>query len=134
MSNGLTELQNYKNPVVVDYFCYQHPEFTTEEVELLFKDLLGWLWLNKQRSKSGKKTYLFGPLLVLDELWHVFILHTRDYFNFSLQYFGDYFHHEVEPPGFEHMMEEEELRDYLQDCFDYLGQEWVARRFTEAFE
>lgn len=92
------------------------------------------MWLSEQRKEQGKKTYLFGPLLILDELWHAFILHTRDYVDFSLKYFGRYFHHEVEIPGQEHTLEEEEFRDFLEDCFTYLGSDWVERRFSEALQ
>ncbi|MGC1183420.1 hypothetical protein [Legionella sp.] len=127
----LSELLHYRNTDVVNYFRHYHPEFSLQEAQVLFDDLLGWMWLNKQRIKHGKKTYLFGPLLILDKLWHAFILHTQDYMNFSIQYFGAYFHHNVEPIGFEHIMEEDELQDYLHDCFSYLGEEWVVRRFKE---
>lgn len=133
MSPDLLILLQYENTTVVSHFCHYHPEFSLSETQELFKDLLAWMWLNKQRNLQGKKTYLFGPLLPLDELWHTFILHTRDYISFSETYFGEYFHHEVEPPGFEHIVEEDELTDFLQDCFVYLDSSWVERRFSAAF-
>ena len=132
MNPDLSAVLAYENTAVVNYFCHHHPEFTEREGQALFKDLLAWLWLNKQRAKQDKKTHLFGPMLVLDQLWHAFILHTQDYVNFSIKYFGTYFHHDIEPVGCEHIMEEEELRDYLQDCFHFLGEDWVARRFADA--
>ncbi|HAT9713780.1 TPA: hypothetical protein JBD82_03085 [Legionella pneumophila subsp. pneumophila] len=133
MSFSLSELLHYKNEKIVTHFCYSHPEYSIQEGLFLFEDLLDWMWLNKQRRLRGKKTYLFGPLLILDEMWHSFILHTRDYIDFSMKYFGEYFHHDVEPVGFEHVLDEEELADYLQDCFQYLNKEWVERRFSMAF-
>lgn len=133
MSSTLSELLNYKNDKIVAHFCSTHPEYSVPEGQMLFEDLLGWMWLNKQRNLLGKKTYLFGPLLIIDEMWHSFILHTRDYIDFSMKYFGEYFHHEVEPLGFEHILDEEELTDYLEDCFKYLNKEWVARRFSAVF-
>lgn len=133
MSSELAELLRYGNTSVIHYFCHHHPEYSFEQGQVLFEDLLAWMWLNKQRNKAGKKTYLFGPLLVLDEMWHTFILHTRDYFDFSMCYFDSYFHHDIEPVGFEHMLDEEELNDFLEDCFIYLNQEWVERRFASAF-
>jgi DNA polymerase sigma len=133
MFADLTTILSYRNLRVVTYFCHHHPEYTLAEGEVLFTDLLGWMWLNQQRIMQEKKTYLFGPLLALDQLWHAFILHTRDYLDFSMRYYGAYFHHDIEPIGFEHRLNEDELRDYLQDCFHYLGEEWVARRFAEAF-
>lgn len=132
MIPDLSALLCYQNRNVIAYFCHHHRQFTVQEAELLFTDLLGWLWLNHHRRLQDKRTYLFGPLLALDLMWHVFILHTQDYVAFSFHYFDAYFHHEVEPVGFEHVLDEDELRDYLQDCFRYLGEEWVARRFAEA--
>ncbi|WP_454782916.1 hypothetical protein [Legionella sp. WA2022007384] len=129
---NLSDLLDYKNKTVVNHFCSYHPDFSEQEGQVLFADLLAWMWLNAQRAKQGKKTYLFGPLLILDEMWHTFILHTRDYLDFSIRHFDTYFHHDVEPSGQEHIIEEEELTEYLQDCFAYLGSEWVARRFATA--
>ncbi|AMP88838.1 hypothetical protein [Legionella pneumophila] len=133
MSFTLSELLHYKNEKIVTHFCHSHPEYSMREGLILFEDLLAWMWLNKQRNLRGKKTYLFGPLLIIDEMWHSFILHTRDYVDFSMKYFGEYFHHDVEPVGFEHVLDEEELTDFLQDCFQYLNKEWVERRFSKAF-
>ncbi|HHL3493858.1 TPA: hypothetical protein ACQ53F_002720 [Legionella pneumophila] len=133
MSFTLSELLHYKNEKIVTHFCHSHPEYSMREGLILFEDLLAWMWLNKQRRLRGGKTYLFGPLLILDEMWHSFILHTRDYVDFSMKYFGEYFHHDVEPSGFEHVLDEEELTDFLQDCFQYLNKEWVERRFSIAF-
>ncbi len=134
MSALLSQVVLYKNPSVVGQFCHFHSQYSAPEAEQLFKDLLAWLWLKEQRQKSNKSTYLFGPLLILDELWHLFILHTRDYIDFSSRYFGEYLHHEPEPPGFEHLLTEEELGDYLTDCFEYLDSAWVERRFALAFD
>lgn len=133
MSLSLAEVINYQNDRVIDHFRKRWPEYSLETSQQLFKDLMAWMWLNQQRTLLGKKTYLFGPLLILDEMWHSFILHTRDYSHFSIQYFGEYFHHEVEPSGMEHELEEEELRDFLDDCCRLLGEEWIDRQFAEAF-
>jgi len=132
LNSELGELLNYKNPALITYFCHHYPQYSVQEAQLLFADLLCWMWLNVQRTKEGKKTYLFGPLLPLDDLWHAFILHTRDYLKFSQHYFGDYFHHDIEPAGQEHLIEEEELTDFLQDCFIYLDSSWVERHFSAA--
>lgn len=128
----VAEVLAYENTVVLEQFCHAHPQYSQIEAEQLFKDLLAWLWLKELRAKEHKFTYLFGPLLILDELWHLFILHTRVYINFSSHYFGEYLHHEPEPPGFEHHLTEDELADFLNDCFEHLGVEWVERRFAEA--
>ncbi|MBA2709560.1 MAG: hypothetical protein H0U57_03085 [Tatlockia sp.] len=129
----LSELKGYKNSKVLTYFLQKNSEISLEMGQELFDDLLRWMYLSAQRKMESKLTKLFGPLLILDELWHIFILHTRDYIDFCNHYFGEYFHHDVEPIGFEELLEENELEDYLKDCFKYLGSEWVERRFSLVF-
>jgi hypothetical protein len=132
MTNRLNLLLSYKNQEVVSQFCHLYPQHSLPYATELFHDLLGWFWLRAQREGKGKSTYLFGPLLVLDDLWHVFILNTRAYIDFSMHFFGEYVHHDPEPIGFEHHLSEDELRDFIEDCFLYLDEDWVMRRFASA--
>lgn len=129
----LNELLTYQNESVVHYFCQQNPNFNIQQSKQLFQDLLGWMWLTAYRKKTQRHTFLFGPLIVLDSIWHTFILHTRNYQEFCETYFEEFFHHDVEPEGLEHQLSEEELSEFLQDCFEFLGEDWVNRHFSEAF-
>lgn len=124
----------WNNTVVLDYFCHHNPEYTAPEARQLFQDLLAWMWLTIHRKNRQKETWLFGPLLALDTLWHAFILHTRDYSAFCQTHFGHYFHHDVEPVGAEHQQSPEDLTDFLQDCFEFLGEDWINRYFAQALE
>lgn len=127
---ALDELLAYHNEQVVHYFSYHHPEYTKTEAEKLFKDLMGWLWLKAYRSANNRRTYLFGPLLPMDAMWHVFILHTKAYELFCQQFFAEFVHHDVEPPGQEYQLMPEEIEDFLNDCFQFLGQNWVLDYFA----
>lgn len=99
----------------------------------LFCDLMRFFWLESKRREQGKKTYFFGPLLVLDRLWHCFILHTRAYHHFCQTVFGEYYHHDVEPFGQEHALDQAELEDFLTDCFTLLGEDFVDRHFSALY-
>lgn len=126
---SLHTLLKYRNDSVIRFFCYEH-NTAVEEAQQIFADLLGWLWLNAyRRAHHQKPTYLFGPLLLLDKIWHSFILHTQDYWQFCNHYFDEYFHHHVEPKGYEYVVSPEELADFLKDAFEHLGNEWVQRQF-----
>lgn len=125
----LKQLLAYENKPVTARYCQEYPETTVNHSEQIFQDLLCWLWLNACRKHKNLKTHMIGPLLELDNMWHVFILHTRSYIDFCQQYFGEYFHHDVEPMGVEHELSPEELEEYLSDCYDQLGEEWVLRNF-----
>ncbi|KTD19345.1 Uncharacterised protein [Legionella lansingensis] len=131
---SLSELLAYENEQVIRYFCHHHPNYAQEQARSLFTDLLAWMWLNVYRQIKNRYTYLFGPLLPLDEIWHAFILHTRDYLPFCHHYFGEYFHHHVEPVGLEYELNPQELADFLNDCFEYLGEDWVMRHFATGLE
>ena len=132
MTLALTDFLTYKNPRVIHYYSH-HRQLPLAEVQQQFSDLLAWFWLSEYRLNQGKKTFLFGPLLNLDDLWHTFILHTRDYLSFSQQFFGTYYHHDVETPGKEYELNEDDLRDLLKDCLENLGDEWVGRCFSGLF-
>lgn len=127
----LTTLLMYKNERVINYYCHHHSDINRHLTEERFRDLLAWLWLNAYRQGLKKRTYLFGSLLVLDDMWHAFILHTRDYHHFCNEFFSAYFHHDVEPPGEAHQLAPEELEDFLHDCFNFLGEGWVLRYFSQ---
>ncbi|ASQ45277.1 glycine-rich domain-containing protein [Legionella clemsonensis] len=127
----LQDLLAYENEQVVRYFCHYYTAFSHEEGQQLLSDLLAWLWLNAYRKTYNKSTYLFGPLLTLDKIWHAFILHTEDYVAFCEHYFGHYFHHNIEPVGSEHELSPEELADFLNDAFEWIGQEWIKRHFGQ---
>lgn len=126
----LTDVVAYQHEGVIKRFCYDNPGFSSEQIQQDFQDLLAWLWLNVKRRKSGYKTYMFGPLKHLDNLWHLFILHTRDYFDFCHQFFNEYIHHDTEPPGEEYFLTEADLEKFLSDAYDQLGQAWVTKWFS----
>ena len=129
----LATLRTLSNPAVAAHFCRQHPEYDAAKANQLFQDLLSWMWLTLERKQRGRDTWMFGPLLVLDAMWHIFILHTRDYSNFCQTHFGAYFHHDVESPEDAHEQSPEALEDFLMDCFTHLGEAWVMRCFEGAF-
>jgi hypothetical protein len=123
----LAELLSYENDPVIQQYCKDHPQTSPAEAKQIFKDLLAWLWLNAHRKQKNRQTHMFGPLLKLDRMWHIFILHTRSYIDFCDHFFSGYFHHEVE----ESILSNAELEDFLSDCYDHLGIDWITRYFSE---
>lgn len=69
--------------------CARHPQLTTKDCQLVAQGLrqffLGHL-------KSGRK-YVAMPSQVVDDLWHEFILYTKNYQDFCRQGFGSFLHH-----------------------------------------
>ena len=96
---SLNRILQYKNPEVVARFS-KSLGIPTKTSELIFKDLLRFLWLsqnakieNSKKPGSAPNVVLMNGILILDEMWHIFILYTAEYTQFSERYFGAYLHH-----------------------------------------
>lgn len=127
----LADLLAYQNDNVVQQYIYHHSAISAEQGRQIFRDLLAWMWLSVVRKQQGLPTHMFGPLLPLDEMWHTFILNTHQYIQFCHDFFGEYFHHTVEPPDYQPELDQEHLSEFLADCYDRLGEGWLMRNFGD---
>ncbi len=98
---NLSEILQYKNVKVIRTFQKLH-KIDNSEAELIFEDMLRWLWLCKMHDSKLKKNPnitptkldLYSPMKEIDEMWHSFILYTKDYEFFCKKYLGTFIHHE----------------------------------------
>ncbi len=67
----------------------QHPELTPKDCQLVAQGLRQFFLAH---LKSGRR-YVSMPSQVVDDLWHEFILYTRNYQAFCRQAFGRFMHH-----------------------------------------
>jgi hypothetical protein len=67
----------------------KYPHLTQKDMELVNRGLRQFFMAYQ---KSGKQ-YISMPSQVADELWHEFILHTKNYQEFTKQAFGKFMHH-----------------------------------------
>lgn len=78
---------------VVDKFLERFA-VESDAAEQLFLDTKMWLWLNVKAWQEGYKGLAINAdLEVLDEMWHTFILFTKEYTQFCVSCFGAYLHH-----------------------------------------
>lgn len=95
----LSLILEYKNQDVIYRFLKLF-DISKEETEELFYETKKWLYalaLNQELYKKGEVDFLIGvndDLLMLDEMWHNFILFTIDYKEFCNDYFGFFIHHQ----------------------------------------
>jgi hypothetical protein len=64
-----------------------------EELEELFTDLKLWLYLCGTRGVDDPSPSIVRETSIIDELWHEFILFTKEYTDFCNLFFGRYLHH-----------------------------------------
>lgn len=87
----LTRVVAYKNCEVVRRFREQFP-VSEREAQEIFRETKKWLWLLSVASPPGRLA-VTDPILVLDEMWHAFLMYTKDYEEFCQRYFGRVLHH-----------------------------------------
>lgn len=139
-NNRLKAIEQYKNEDVISRFMDMYAIDQGETVEL-FQETKKFLFISPIEG-----VFIPDDLLILDEMWHNFILFTAVYHEFSHQFFDNkHLHHlpasKKEKEAHIHLMgEQPELarEEYLQKMqklisitYDYLGEETVKKWFQE---
>src|SRR5215216_881231 len=92
---NLDEVLEYKNDYVVHCFLRDY-DMTFEEASDVFTQTIKWLYLcahNQVNYKGDIKLAITKYVTIIDEMWHTFILCTKEYNDFCDRYFGFYIHH-----------------------------------------
>jgi hypothetical protein len=142
MLPDLDTLLNYKHTKVIQSYIRNYSVDESKASEL-FKDMLRYLWLSRkhafdqeQQPKNKDLQFQFvmhEEMRDIDNMWHNFILYTRDYTSFCVQTFGEYLHHVPDIAETIIQTNEEfalELHKYLSYVYDHLGEETIKRWFS----
>jgi len=91
---SLEDVLSYENSDVVYRFQKTYGIAESESHDL-FEQVKKWLWLANERRFDGVKEGLSidHPIVVIDEMWHNFVLFTKEYSAFCSELFGYYIHH-----------------------------------------
>lgn len=142
----LSELLQFQHKHVLIAYAKNY-EVSIDKAEILFMDMLRYLWLSRKHAldkmNQPHDLSLSFPLVMheemraIDNMWHNFILYTHDYMTFCETYFGEYLHHipdiseklESTPEQFA-----SDLNLYLNYVYDQLGEDTVKRWFAPYFD
>jgi hypothetical protein len=100
-SAGLADLLGYRHEGVVNRFARIHG-VSRQRSEVLFVETLKWLWLARRAREAappGLVLSVHPEILGIDEMWHVFLLFTRDYTALCDAQLGGFVHHDPAPDG-----------------------------------
>jgi hypothetical protein len=131
----LADVLAYRHPGVVRrYAKEQHA--SREEAEEVFRETLKWLYLGDCGLGDGFACAMTPEIAKLDEMWHAFLMFTRDYAEFCERYFGFFLHHvpnDDEDPVPEGGAEEvrEQLERQFGLIYDVLGADTLKRWYEE---
>jgi len=142
----LPELNNllaYENPAVLKLYVQNYPANKLSAPDA-FRETLKYLWLSVKHTldKAASpedpsippRCIMLRSMREIDEMWHEFILFTKDYTQFCQLYFGEYLHHL--PNIFDNMpisreAETAEITILLPYIYDHLGEETMHVWFAE---
>ncbi|MFT6036401.1 MAG: hypothetical protein ACI9XJ_001983, partial [Marivirga sp.] len=131
--------------VVIDGFMNRY-DVSKEEAHAIFNETKKWLWLAAKASEEEKLSLSIDkPLLIIDEMWHNFILHTKQYQRYCMDKFKRFIHHEPTPsadkakyqealasnPSLEIQKWKEKYQKQLSYIYDNLGPETVIKWYEE---
>lgn len=134
----LKDLLSYHNEDIISRFTDLF-DVTEAEATDIFQETKKFLFVCQADG-----VFIPDDLLILDEMWHNFILFTKEYHAFCDRYFNRYFHHlpaskkEKEEQKTRNLQDPENARTaYLQKLepiisliYDQLGEETVIKWFT----
>ncbi|MBD8893260.1 hypothetical protein [Roseibium litorale] len=89
-----TDLEKMKNVIhsydlskVMDAFKKNHPDYSEEKLSRIETEFRRFF------EVCGSHNVNYGTIDTIDELFHTFILHTKEYVDFCNKAFGEYIHH-----------------------------------------
>lgn len=137
----LEEVLAYHNEAVIQDFL-QRFDMPYDEACSIFKETLKWMWLCA-KSRGSHRVFIDETLLIIDHMWHAFILFTHEYHRFCEAYLGGMVHHlpttydvreaskkrrEADPDAwFE--IKRQEYRNFYTLVYDHLGEDTVKQWF-----
>ena len=133
----LESILTYYNEDVLSRFTDMF-EVTDEEAFDLFQETKKFLFICQVEG-----IFIPDDLLILDEMWHNFILFTKEYHAFCNRYFNRYFHHlpaskkekedqkrnDLEDPESARTLYLQKLEHVINTVYDQLGEETVIKWF-----
>lgn len=152
MIKPLKEVLEYQNQWVIDRFKKTNSWFsgTDADIEILFNDLKRFLWLyaiQEQKKIENPEEEIADvgfsqSMLIIDEIWHSFILYTKFYEEFCNEYFGGFLHHPTPAPKYVKNIEkigqtkaaEILVKEMLELVYDKFGEGVTVRWFDEYFK
>ncbi|WNB18485.1 glycine-rich domain-containing protein [Marivirga arenosa] len=141
----LSALDSEDDNIIIQGFMERYSVSCDEATEIL-NETKKWLWLASEniKEKKGFRLFIDNSLMIIDEMWHNFILHTRLYQKFCHEKLNTFIHHEPTPAsekviGFDSEAEkqkfeknqEEKLSQQLSYIYDKLGPETLTKWYEE---
>jgi hypothetical protein len=132
----LNKILKYENEEIIAKFVknFGIPKSTAK---VIFKDMLRFLYLSQReeyltkvkKKKDVPSVAMLEWFLVVDEMWHTFVLYTSEYAAFCNKYFGEFINHIPTPilknenDADLHDLSDAEYEEYIQKLIVFTANE-----------
>jgi hypothetical protein len=109
---SLDEALRYRNDEVVERFTANY-NVSNQDAERIFLEAKKWVWLlakaneDRRNGLSVPRLVIDNYLIFIDEMWHNFILFTKEYQEYCHDKFGFFVHHNPTPQKTKQALREE---------------------------
>lgn len=136
----LNDVLQYKNQRVLNRYKEDFPG-NSMSPENALEELLKFFWLSQKHRSEIKqyprdKTLSFAcamhkEMVEIDDMWHTFLLFTKDYMHFCDKYFKEYIHHNPFDKNTTDVEKDflDDLTKYLSYIYDNLGEQTLIKWF-----
>lgn len=141
MDSLYQNLMTYKHEMVISRYRNEYPN-ASMSAEETFTELMKYFWLCQKHASDKKhlpeddslnfKCAIHVEMEEIDNMWHTFLLFTRDYLAFCNKFFaGEFIHHDPlsEKINISKEAYESELQRYLTYIYENLGEETLMKWF-----
>lgn len=138
--HSLSKVLKYKNKDVIRRYEKDYPLNKLRGADA-FNELMKFFWV-AQQHKNAKKIHpennelnftcaIYPEMSDIDDMWHTFLLFTKDYMSFCKTYFDEYIHHvpNTKEGPINEANFEDDLTKYLSFVYDVLGEETIINWF-----
>jgi hypothetical protein len=87
------KILSYTNQRVIDRYIQEYNR-DSQFANDCFKNMLIWLYVANRCNKQGVVAGMYDFIYELDNMWHTFLMFTRDYTNYCNENYGEFLHHE----------------------------------------
>lgn len=133
--------------IVIQSFMQRY-DVNYEDAADIFEETKKWLWLAAKGEELDFPLFMDRPITILDEMWHTFILHTKQYMKFCMSNFKQFIHHIPTPaiekePSINDLdknpldtieKHEERVRKQYSVIYDHLGPETLLKWYSTIAE
>lgn len=99
---------DYENQHIIDRFLERF-EMPRSDAQDLFAETKKWLWLCSRHQTRNLE--IVAELVMIDEMWHTFILFTKEYATYCHSRLGAFVHHTPATRAFKEARQEQYRQD-----------------------